>query len=50
MVQPDLSLQTTTENCADVTWCGKLLQTQEAATGKARSPYVDSLSRFPFTV
>jgi len=29
-------------DCADVTWCGRLFQTREAATGKARSPYVDS--------
>ena len=32
-------------DCADVTWCGKLFRTREAATGKARSPYVDSVLR-----
>jgi len=43
-----MSLQTTAEtgsDCADVTWCGRLFQTREAATGKARSPYVDSRVR-----
>jgi len=30
----------TGSDCADVTWCGKLFQTREMATGKAR--YVDS--------
>jgi len=35
-------LQKTGNDCADVTWCGRLLQTREAATGKAQSPYVDS--------
>jgi len=30
-------------DCADVTWCGRVFQTREAATGTARSPYVDSL-------
>jgi len=35
-------LQKTGRDCADMTWCGKLFQTREAATRKARSPYVDS--------
>jgi len=29
-------LQKTGSDCADVTWCGKLFQTREAATEKAR--------------
>ena len=35
-------LQKTGSDCADVTWCGRPFQTHEAATRKARSPYVDS--------
>jgi len=35
-------LRKTGSDCADVTWCGRLFQTRKAATGKARSPYVDS--------
>jgi len=35
----------TGSDCADVMWCGKLFQTREAATGKARWPYVDSRVR-----
>jgi len=35
-------LQKTGSDCADVMWCGRMFQTREAATGKARSPYVDS--------
>ena len=35
-------LQKTARDGADVTWCGKPFQTQAAATGKARSPMVDS--------
>jgi len=38
-------LRKTGSDCADVTWCGRLFQTREAATGKARSPYVDSRVR-----
>jgi len=38
-------LRKTGSDCADVTWCGGLFQTREAATGKARSPYVDSRVR-----
>ena len=34
----------TGSDCVDVTWCGRLFQTREAATGKARSPYVDRCS------
>jgi len=32
----------TARDGADVTWCGKPSQTRAAATGKARSPMVDS--------
>jgi len=35
----------TGSDCADVTWCGRLFQTREAATGKARSLYIDSRVR-----
>jgi len=35
----------TGSDCADVTWCSRPFQTREAATGKARSPYVDSRVR-----
>ena len=38
-------LQKSGSDCADVTWCGRLFQTREAATGKARSPYVDRCVR-----
>jgi len=38
-------LQKAGSDCADVTWCGWLFQTRKAATGKARSPYVDSRVR-----
>jgi len=38
-------LQKTGSYCADVTWCGRLFQTREVATGKAQSPYVDSRVR-----
>jgi len=35
-------LRKTARDGADVTWCGKPFQTRAAATGKARSPTVDS--------
>ena len=38
-------MQKTGSDCADVTWCGRLFQTREAAIGKARSPYVDNRVR-----
>jgi len=38
-------LQKIDSDCADVTWCGRLFQTREVATGKARSQYVDSRVR-----
>jgi len=38
-------LRKTGSDCADVTWCGRLFRTRDAATGKARSPYVDSRVR-----
>jgi len=38
-------LRKTGSDCADVTWCGRLFQTREATTGKARSLYIDSRVR-----
>jgi len=38
-------LRKTGSDCADVTCCGRLFWTREVATGKARSPYVDSRVR-----
>ena len=39
-------LQKTGRDGADVTWCGRSFQVRVAATGKARSPTVDSRVRW----
>ena len=38
-------LQKTGRDCADMTRCGRLFQTREAATGKAWSPYVSTYDK-----